>query len=162
VDVLQIIKTDHDRVRSLLAQLEVAEPQSKAKLFAELSLDLRVHSKIEESYLYPEVSSLASEKFPGFFDFCIANHRTIARTLATMQKALAQGHMDDFNKYRESLSKVIKSHFAAEEDNLMPLLRRYVPTAEREELGVVFEDLRHSPDILVEERAEASRKRNRA
>lgn len=162
VDVLQIIKSDHDRVRLLLSQLEVANSETRLPLFEKLSNDLRLHSKIEESYLYPEISSLASEKYPGFFDFCVANHRTIVRTLSTMQKSLMSEDLESFSKYLQSLNKVVLAHFSAEEDNLMPLLRRFVPTAEREELGIVFQDLSQTADLLADESSKATRKRSRA
>ncbi len=162
MDVLQIIKADHDSVRNLLFILETADAKHRVDLIERLRSELSLHTKIEESYLYPEVADLTAERLPGFFDFCIANHRTIVRSLELVRKAAASSDEDAFSKSFQSLNKVVSSHFEAEEDQLMPLIRKSVSTPEREELGVVFEDLKGAPELLEQPSSAVSKKRTRA
>ncbi len=162
MDVLQIIKADHDGVRSLLFSLETSDATRRVELIDRLRSELAVHTKIEEAYLYPEVADLTAERLPGFFDFCIANHRTIVRSLEQLRKSAVAAEEDDFYKSFQTLKKVVLGHFEAEEDQLMPLIRKNVSTPEREELGMVFEDLKGAPELLDRASASTSKKRTRA
>ena len=62
MDVLHIMKADHELIRNKLTAFLTADGiTAKKKLFSELQTELSVHATVEDGYLYPELAGL----FPG-------------------------------------------------------------------------------------------------
>lgn len=168
MDVLQVIKRDHDELRDLISGFaSVTKVAERRDLFGKLKLALDIHTRLEEGYLYPEVDGL----FPGselFVDASTANHRTIDRMLAAIGKTLKQPVVAHTGLSREidKLAAVMESHLRMEEEQMMPKLRVSVGTQDREDLGEVFQEMRDDwksdPNLMVQipkQRSKGKRKR---
>jgi hypothetical protein len=144
MDVLHIMKADHELIRAKLAAFETADGISaRRKLFSELEREFMIHAAIEDGYLYPEMSGL----FPGadvLVDVCLANHAILAKLLAGIGKLIAKPateHAGLPNKIGE-LSLQMRKHVEIQEQSLMPKIRQLISTQEREDLGQVLLDMK--------------------
>jgi hypothetical protein len=60
MDALQLLKTDHDKVKKLLTELESTTERgekTRTELFATIKGELTVHEIIEEEIFYPELKA---------------------------------------------------------------------------------------------------------
>ncbi len=165
MDVLQVIKQDHDALRDLLTSISSESRVSERRaLFDTFEKYLSIHIKLEEQYLYPEVSGL----FPGaemFVDASLANHRSVVRLVSDIGKQLKKPAADHagIDKKIEKLDELTRAHLRMEEEHMMPKVRVMIPTQDREDLGVVFHEMRQewfaNPEV---ETSAARAKRKRA
>lgn len=144
MDVLHIMKADHELIRAKLDAFATADGISvRRKIFPELEREFAVHAAIEDGYLYPEISGL----FPGaevLVDVCLANHAVLTKLLAGVGKLIAKPvseHAGLPSKISE-LSLQLKKHIELQEQSLMPRIRQLISTQEREDLGQVLLDMK--------------------
>ena len=60
MDAISLLKADHDKVKSLLAELEATTERgvkTRTQLFARIKSELTVHEIIEEEIFYPELKA---------------------------------------------------------------------------------------------------------
>jgi len=142
MDVLHIIKTDHDRIRQVLDSFELLNGvQARRKAFPELSREIETHILLEEGYLYPEIADLFSGS-QILVDIGRACHAVISKTMKSLDKALDRpsSEQDLADKRFAELKEQILKHFQSEEEQMMPRVRQLITTQEREDLGQVFAD----------------------
>lgn len=144
MDVLQVIKTEHEDLRALLKQLsDLDSVVEKRKVFERLNTELDRHMVLEEHYLYPEISELF-QGADSFVDVSLARHKILRKHIKQLSECLTQpvAKQKNLNELIEKFNSEASSHLTHEEDAIMPKLRRLIPTQDREDLGVVFLDAR--------------------
>jgi len=144
VDVLQIIKLDHERIRGVLSQIAGTDKVTeRRRLVAELEEDASRHFHIEANYLYPEVSAIYTDD-GGFFDERQTSHKQLTKRLHAVSEMLRKPVSDHvgFEKKFDELNQLFDDHFGAEERVMMPRVRQFMPTQEREDLGQVILDVK--------------------
>src|SRR5438046_1436343 len=65
MDALALLKDDHDRVKTMLSELEETTERAvktRTETFAKLREDLEVHETIEEEIFYPALKEFAEAK----------------------------------------------------------------------------------------------------
>jgi hemerythrin superfamily protein len=65
MDALTLLKTDHDKVKKLLAELESTTERgekTRTELFATIKGELTVHESIEEEIFYPALMDMAKTR----------------------------------------------------------------------------------------------------
>jgi hemerythrin superfamily protein len=150
MDVLQIIKGDHQELREALGRATLGiEDANSADLLRKLVGSLRLHLKLEVDYLYPEISSVLNGASPDFLKRSLENHKTIADQLNQLDRHLSDRSIAGASGLLSPLQKTVMEHLELEETVLMPRLREAMPTSHREGLGEVFLDLKD-----IEEAAE--------
>jgi len=144
MDVLHIMKADHEQIRAKLSAFADSDGISvKRKIFPELEREFSIHAAIEDGYLYPEISGL----FPGadvLVDVCLANHAVLTKLMAGISKLIAKPIAEQSglgNKINE-LTLQLHKHIELQEQSLMPKIRQLIPTQEREDLGQVLMDMK--------------------
>jgi hypothetical protein len=150
VDLLQIIKAEHDEIRAIFKSLEWKSLKQSRSNLLELKRVVSIHFALEADHLYPEFEELLVRR-PEFLTICSANHRSIVRSLQALIKTAEQDKpsISELTEQTSALASLAETHLALEEDVLMPLVRRELPTAHREELGLVFSDVKSNPDALL-------------
>lgn len=143
MDILQWLKMDHEAMLRSVERLGLDRKESKwplAALVSELAIDLLGHLKAEEEYLLPELT----DRFPGsdlLLDLCSANQKVMRKHLKSLVKASSEKDREATDKAIEELRKAVRQHLELQESQLMPKLRQHVPTGEREDLGLLVEDM---------------------
>ena len=153
MDVLHVIKSEHDRLRLLLtspqsSQSRSASPKAlqqptsgqhdRQSALKEISREVKINLKLEEEYLYPEISGLFAGS-GAVLETCMANHSSIRRALDDMT---SPSHSQDGDEVLDELRLLLGKHFETEERVLMPKIRQLIPTQEREDLGQVLLDFK--------------------
>ena len=148
MDILQWLKLDHEAMLRSVERLGDGNPDDRVvaakgpigKLVAELAFDLLGHLKAEEEYLLPELS----QRFPGsdlIMDLCAANQSLMRKQVKLLIKASMGQDQEAMEGAVAGLRKAIQQHLEVQEMQLMPKLRLHVPTSEREDLGLLVQDM---------------------
>lgn len=145
MDVLHFLRSDHEAMRRSLDRLDRAAPVSQLTLALEEAVAfVEVHLGLEKDYLYPEISG-AFNGVDAFVATGLANGSVIEKKLKAVLKILAR---DDVESDREGLFHAIAdlkthafAHFDQEERLLLPKLREFVRTEDREDLGQILQDV---------------------
>ena len=132
MDALDILKSDHQRIKSLFDQLLVESgKQQKKLLFENLRDMLDEHARIEETVFYP-----AFQKFPDFAPilkkFIKAHHdsNAIFREIPDTEKQTAEWDLQIQNGM-----KVLIAHIDEEESEMFPMVRKIMKRFDREQIG---------------------------
>lgn len=144
MDVLQIIKQDHTKItHDLRALSEVSALKKRQEAVKSVHDELLLHLHIEETYIFPEANGLFPEA-EAFVAVALANHTLIRKGLKKLTKLADQPLLKqaEYPKVVEALAATTEQHFAVEESVLMPQMRKLIRTQDREDLGVVIEDIK--------------------
>jgi hemerythrin superfamily protein len=127
MDALDVLKSDHEKVRSLYEQIKAgSESGMRSGLMAQLRVELNTHARIEETVFYPAFKNYP--EFRGILGDAYADHREIKNLLRQMDESSGLQGLD------ELMSKV-ESHVKEEENDLFPMVRKLMKRSEREVLG---------------------------
>jgi hemerythrin-like domain-containing protein len=134
MDALQLLKTDHDKVKKLLnegdATTERAE-KTRTELFATIKRELTVHEEIEEKIFYP-----ALRDHPKAKDIVLEAYEE-HNVVDTIMSELEQTDVTDetwaakFTVMKENL----EHHIEEEEGEMFKQARQVFEVAELQELG---------------------------
>jgi hemerythrin-like domain-containing protein len=172
MDVLHVIKAEHDEIRNLLAAIPLIKAASETQKKVSALLDrVRRHHFLEHNYLYPEVAALS----PGrdiVVDLCVVNSTVVKRTAEELAKLIGKTALTaPAKKKLADLTGLILRHFETEEQSLMPKIRQGISTPDREDLGQVFldaaaelspEELLSGKPLIRAGKADSTAKRKRA
>lgn len=148
MDVLQLVKNQHGRIRALCESLQNAEAVTeKRKIFGQLSALTTVHLRLEADYLFPEVTAVEPSS-AKFVEDSLLRHKHLVNDLKSLEKKVnkrPQGSKEALAKSINMLSTDLKTHLVVVEDEMLPRIRQSISTQEREDLGEVL------MDVLTEE-----------
>jgi hemerythrin superfamily protein len=159
LDVLELLKQQHDLVDELIAKLEAGTLDSAGRLatFRQLADNLAAHASMEEQLFYPSV--LAKQTKDQLLE-STEEHLAIKRVLADM----LQGDIasDRFKARLAVLKEEVRHHARQEEEQkLFPKLRELFSAEELDALGAeclaLFEQL-----LILEPRTQVSRQTREA
>jgi len=131
-DVLDVLKSHHDRVDELFEQIEKsAKGAQRTAAFTELADLLAAHATVEEKIFYP---SVMMEKTKEMLQEAVEEHLEVKRMLADMMQ------LDPDSEQFDAKLSVLKenvSHHAheEEEDKLFPILRKQLSQDDLAALG---------------------------
>lgn len=144
MDVLQLIKKQHDMIRALGKGLGgVATVTDRRKLYTRLAGVVAVQMKIEEEYLLPEVTAVdASARRVA--EANLSRHHDLRNQMKVLEKAVnkrPQPAKDEVESQFNVLWSNLKFHLTLVEDELLPRIRQRIPTQDREDLGEALQDV---------------------
>ena len=134
MDLLQMLKDDHDRVRKLLAELESFEKEATVKrknTAAELFMELEIHLRLEEEVLYPSAYP------PRDLAMTMEEHRRMKECMKRLKEMSPHGE-----KYEAefSLFRTVLERHLEDEENGEFSPTEIIPEKEGAPLGIGDED----------------------
>ena len=119
-DAINILKSDHEKVKGLFDQFEKAESRSeKKKIVAQAIMELKIHAEIEEKIFYPTVRAEVDNDLMNEAD---EEHHVAKLLIAELEQ------MDPSDDHWEAkftvLSENIRHHIKEEEGEMLPQARR--------------------------------------
>jgi hemerythrin superfamily protein len=134
MNALTLLKTDHDKVKRLLTELESTTERgvkTREELFASIKGELTVHEIIEEEIFYPELKSHPKAKdvvLEGYEEHAVVN------TLMGELEGLA---VDDetWGPKAKVMKENIEHHIEEEEGEMFKHARQVFDDAELDDLG---------------------------
>jgi hemerythrin-like domain-containing protein len=134
MNALTLLKTDHDKVKRLLGELEKTTERgvkTRTELFATIKGEMTVHESIEEEIFYPALMEMAKTReitLEGYEEHHVVD--------------LLMGELEDLDVDDESwgakatvMKENIEHHIEEEEGDMFPKTRQVFEDAELDELG---------------------------
>ncbi len=131
-DVTKMLEKDHREVARLFREIKKTNGAARRKLVDQLTADLRLHMKVEESIVYPAMD----RKFglgSVLIDEAKTEHKGARKVLADVEKLSPS--QPGFDGALAMLEAGIKHHVREEEDEVFPKFRKSADADELNELG---------------------------
>src|SRR3979490_2832683 len=80
MNAIDLLKADHEKVKTILAQLSDSTDRAEKKrteLLGKLGIELAIHTKIEEEILYPAFKEAGSKEQEIMYFEAKEEHRTV-------------------------------------------------------------------------------------
>ncbi|MGK5082616.1 hemerythrin domain-containing protein [Bdellovibrionota bacterium FG-1] len=136
MDVLDLLKADHERFRSMFDQFNTETGrQQQILIFENIRNELENLTRVKEQVFYP-----VFKDFPEFKEVLAAlvhDHASDSRLIQGVTHAIEAGH--DLRRVGHELIIHTLRHFDDEEAKLYPLVRKVIKRPERERLGRHFQ-----------------------
>jgi iron-sulfur cluster repair protein YtfE (RIC family) len=142
LDVLDILRTQHDDVFQLIEDLEAGKGD-RSEIFDELADKLAAHTAVEEKIFYPAV---LDDTTNDMLHEAVEEHLAVKRLLSDMLGLDPENDKEEFDAKLAVLKEDLEHHAREEEeDKLFPFVRKSKSTDERAALAnevlAMFEDM---------------------
>ncbi|MFL6300954.1 MAG: hemerythrin domain-containing protein [Terriglobales bacterium] len=134
MDVIKLLKEDHQRVKKMLSELEDTTERATKKreeLFAEVQAELRLHELVEEEIVYPafrEQSKLKDIVLEGYEEHHVVD--------LIMDEIAEESVTDETWAAKLKVMKEnVEHHVEEEEEKMFPQARKLFSEEDLEELG---------------------------
>jgi hemerythrin superfamily protein len=132
MDALELLKQDHQAVKSLFDQIDDTEnAKQRKKLFDQIDTELNIHAHIEETVFYPEMQKI--DELKEMVEEALEEHQEV-KTLLEQIEGLDPEN-EQFSASLEELMENVEHHVAEEEDEMFPKVREQCDQAMLDRLG---------------------------
>ena len=136
MNVLEILKQDHQKVKGLFQEIRHATDQSRRKeLFNKIDTELEMHAHIEETIFYPAIED--HEEFKDMVAEALEEHQEAKTLLDELEELGADNH--DFGSKLQLLMEAVEHHVKEEEGEMFPKIQEIFDEDELEQLGQELE-----------------------
>ena len=147
MDALEILKSDHHKVRNLFELIRRSDSaEEKRDIFDRIKDELDLHSHLEETIFYPALADYDEVK--ELLEDSYEEHQEITDLLEEIDETddedeEAQGGQGSmFDDDIEELIDNVEYHVNKEEAELFPIVRRILSQADLDRLGALLSDSR--------------------
>ena len=143
MDAITLLKTDHDKVKQLLGELESTSERgvkTRTELFATIKGELTVHEIIEEEIFYPELKAHPKAKdivLEGFEE-----HHVVDLLMSELEALPVED--ETWGAKALVMKENIEHHIEEEEGEMFKTARSVFDRAELDDLGRRMEERRVS------------------
>lgn len=134
-DIVSLLVEDHDEVKQLFAQIDVAPISERGALFRQLTHELVVHEIGEEEIVYPRLRQIAAAE-EAVADARIAEEKEAEQLLAQLED-MDPASAEFMTKYT-TLKHAVLQHATEEEKVVFPTLRANLSEQELLDLGALL------------------------
>ncbi len=135
MDVLDLLKEDHDKLKRLFSDLDQTTDRSKIKqLYLSIKDLIETHSHLEETIFYP-----AFEKFGELRDqitVSIDEHKEMKELLREISGVSKTD--ESILPRLQDLMETVEHHLSEEENLVFPKVRKLMRRSEREQMGRIL------------------------
>jgi hemerythrin superfamily protein len=141
MDALELLTTDHQKVRELFDEFRTAkeadDEQTMQRLRQQIFEELQTHTRIEEDIFYPAVKALDVEELTEVVDEGIQEHHVVK---VLMREIEGLSDMTIFESKMTVLMENVEHHADEEESEMFPDVREHMDDQRLMELGTELED----------------------
>jgi hemerythrin-like domain-containing protein len=143
MDALKLLKTDHDKVKKLLTELEGTTERgvkTRQELFATIKGELTIHEVIEEEIFYPELKTHPKAKeivLEGYEE-----HNVVDTLLGELEGLPVDD--ETWGPKAKVMKENIEHHIEEEEGEMFKTARQVFDEQELEDLGARMERRKRS------------------
>jgi hemerythrin superfamily protein len=136
-DAIALLKQDHQKMRSLLSDLEKTTDRAagkRQKLLAEIEQELTVHTKIEEQIFYPAFRDAARKDDDSKLYYeAVEEHHVVDLVLPEIKQTSVDA--DEFAAKAKVLKDLVEHHAEEEETEMFPRAKTLFGREELTRLG---------------------------
>jgi hemerythrin superfamily protein len=137
MDALQVLKADHDKVRTLFTRFRAAESDGDTTLMADLTseifAELEIHTAIEERVFYPAVQKAGGPELEDLTAESNEEHHVVDVLMAEVRNLSPSD--DAFAAKMKVLIENVEHHAGEEESEMFPEVRNLFSEDELTRLG---------------------------
>lgn len=136
MNIQDVIRMDHQKVNTLIAQMESSDdPQKIEEYFGQMYMDLSVHSEAEEQVVYPTVQPFyGEENTQELYD----EQAELKAVLSEMKSANPTS--PEFKSMLQQVKEMVGDHTRQEESTMFAAIRNNCSTEQQEQLATQFKD----------------------
>ena len=149
MDALELLKDDHQRLKSLFEQIEGSDdPITRQELLDQIDTELEIHAHIEETIFYPVLEDF--EELKDMVEKAWDEHAEITALLKGLEELGVDS--DTFAEDLTALIETVELHVEEEEKELFPSVREIIAASALEDLAEQLAAAKGEPrrDIDVE------------
>jgi hemerythrin superfamily protein len=137
MDALELLKTDHKKVKELFKKAEASKNEKQQKqLFEQIKTELETHTHIEETVFYPAVAK--TEELKDMVLESLEEHKQVKTLLREMENLTSDS--EKFEPKLKVLMENVEHHAVEEEEEKMfPKIRKIMNTESLVQLGQELE-----------------------
>ncbi len=144
MDAIQLLKADHKKVRELLTELVGTTSRAvkkRADLLAQIRVNLKAHTTIEEEIFYPAFKQAGKKEEAKMYYEAMEEHRA-AGDLVLPDLLNTQPDSDQFSGRAKVLKELVEHHVKEEESEMFKSARKLLSKEELADLGAQMEQRR--------------------
>lgn len=130
MNILELLRADHQKVSDLLSQMEDADFATQRTLFPQLEQEIVAHSKAEERNFY---AVLAGDR--EMVSHAQKEHATVTNLLNAVRGALGR---PQYKEYLGKLRDAIEHHVEEEEGDMFSYAQKVLSEEDLDALGNKF------------------------
>jgi hemerythrin superfamily protein len=136
MNIQDIIRMDHQKARTLFAEIEGTNDQQKIReYFSQLASDLSVHAEAEEQVVYPTMRPYYGEQDTQE----LYDEQAQMKSLIQELKSMSPGS-SEFKARLEQLKNVVLDHVRQEENTLFAAIRNNCSSDQQEQMATRFKE----------------------
>jgi hemerythrin superfamily protein len=137
MDAIQLLKTDHQKVKALLAELAETTTRAvkkRADLLDEIRVNLKAHTQIEEEIFYPAFKKAGEKEEAKMYFEAMEEHRA-AGELVLPDLLNTDTGSEKFSGRAKVLKELVEHHVKEEEEEMFKQAKKLFSKDELNELG---------------------------
>ncbi|ABA74147.1 MULTISPECIES: hemerythrin domain-containing protein [Pseudomonas] len=146
MNAIDLLKTDHEKVKGILNQLSESTDRAlkkRAELLDKLELEITIHTQLEEQILYPAFKEAGDKEQDEMYYEAKEEHRTVDSLVLPDLKS-TDPSTPEFAGRVKVVKELLEHHIEEEETEMFPQARKLLGKAKLEELGKEMEVMKAS------------------
>lgn len=137
MDAIDLLKSDHEKVRDLLDQLSDTDDQAEKQredLLAKIEKEIKIHTAIEEEIFYPALKEAGGKEGAKMFYEAVEEHRAVSE-LVLPDLTNTTVTSERFSGRAKVLKELVEHHAEEEENEMFKQAKKIFTKEQLEELG---------------------------
>ncbi|AWY43762.1 hemerythrin domain-containing protein [Pseudomonas putida] len=144
MNAIDLLQADHQKVKSILAQLSESTDKAtkkRAELLDKLEMEISIHTQLEEEILYPAFKEAGSKEQDVMYFEAKEEHRTVDSLVLPDLKQTDPG-TPEFSGRVKVVKELLEHHIEEEETEMFPQAKKLLGKAKLDELGEQMETMK--------------------
>ena len=144
MNAIDLLKADHERVKSLLTQLSESTERGvkkRTELLAKLEMEITLHTQLEEEILYPAFRKAGGKEQDIMYHEAKEEHRTVD-SLVLPDLKQTDPSSTEFSGRVKVVKELLEHHIEEEETEMFPQAKKLLGKAVLEQLGTEMEAMK--------------------
>ncbi|ANF86774.1 hemerythrin domain-containing protein [Pseudomonas sp. M5A4_2d] len=137
MNAIDLLKADHEKVKSILTQLSESTDRAVKKrtdLLNKLEMEISIHTQLEEQILYPAFKAAGGKDEAEMYYEAKEEHRTVDSLVLPDLKA-TDPTTPEFAGRVKVVKELLEHHIEEEETEMFPKAKKLLGKAKLDQLG---------------------------
>ncbi|AFY19852.1 hemerythrin domain-containing protein [Pseudomonas sp. UW4] len=146
MNAIDLLKADHQTVKTILAQLSESTDKAIKKrtdLLDKLEMEISIHTKLEEEILYPAFKAAGTKEQDVMYFEAKEEHRTVDSLVLPDLKQTDPG-TPEFAGRVKVVKELLEHHIEEEETEMFPQAKKLLGKSRLDDLGEQMEAMKAS------------------
>jgi hemerythrin-like domain-containing protein len=146
MNAIEILKADHEKVKSILGQLSESTDRAlkkRVELLDKLEMEISIHTRLEEEILYPAFKEAGTKEQDIMYFEAKEEHRTVDSLVLPDLKQTDPG-TPEFAGRVKVVKELLEHHIEEEETEMFPQAKKLLGKEKLDDLGAQMEAMKAS------------------